>query len=103
MKIPHLKRDGSFRPQIRKCISELEASDIAQIALSTAGGYKGNVTVEIGNIDEVSFEASLELSDWTRFPARIRAAATELRDQGFIGTFKIYHDEGILLIERRKP
>ena len=81
-------------------IGGLRSSGSVRIPLTPAGGYKGNVQVEIGSRNEDEFEADLELTDTTRFPARIRAAATELRDQGLKGTFRISHDDGVLEIRR---
>jgi hypothetical protein len=99
MKVPHLKRIGKFRPQIREQIERLKSSGSVYITLRPAGGYKGDVLVKIGNPKEEEFDASLDLSDWTRFPARIRASATELRDQGLMGAFQISHDNGALKIK----
>jgi hypothetical protein len=100
MKIPHLKRDGTFRPQIREAIQNLKASPVVHVSLYPAGGYNGAVTITISNRHEREFHIGREISDSTRFPARIRAAATELRDQGFRGRFRISHDDGALQIER---
>jgi len=98
MKIPHLTRDGSFRPQMREAITRLKEFKFIEITLSPQGGYKGEIEVIIGSRNEAEFEATIDLSDWTRFPARIRAAATELRDQGFTGSFRVSHDAGSLKI-----
>jgi hypothetical protein len=84
-----------MRPQI----AMLKDAHIVQILLHPTGGYKGSIDVVISDLKEQEFNADLELADWTRFPARIRAAATELRDQGYSGVFKISHDEGRLQIE----
>ena len=100
MKIPHLTRNGSFRPQMREAIADLKDCDSVQVSLAPAGGYKGDLILRIESSNEKEFEANRELSDWTRFPARIRATATELRDQGFTGSFRITHDSGILTISR---
>jgi hypothetical protein len=100
MKIPHLTRDGSFRPQLRAAIATLTDSDAIQVTLSTGGGYNGSIQVRIGPRAEAEFEAAVELADPSRFPARIRAACTELRDQGCSGTFQVTHEDGILTISR---
>ena len=99
MKIPHLKQDGKFRPQIRGQLESLRSADRVSIELHESGGYDDCIEVTIGDVADEEFEAAVQLSDPTRFPARIRAAATELRDQGFIGTYKITHSDGLLLIE----
>ena len=100
MKIPHLTRNGTFRPQMRTQLAALSDCDFVQISLSPTGGYKGAMDVTIGKRSEDEFEAEVELSDPSRFPARIRAACTELRDQGYTGSFRITNDDGILTISR---
>lgn len=100
MKIPHLTRNGSFRPQMRDSVTTLTDCDSVKISLSPTGGYKGAINVTIGNRKEAEFEAAVELSDSSRFPARIRAACTELRDQECTGPSRITHDDGILTISR---
>ena len=100
MKIPHLTRDGTFRPQIRTPIAALSDCNVVQISLSPTGGYKGSIQVRIGPRAEAEFEAVVELPDPSRFPARIRAACTELRDQGYTGPFRITHDDGMVTISR---
>jgi len=100
MKIPHLTREGTFRPQMRTQLAALSDCDFVTTSLSPSGGYKGAIDVTIGPRAENEFEAAVELSDSSRFPARIRAACTELRDQGCTGPFRITHDDGILTISR---
>jgi len=100
MKIPYLVRDGKFRPTIR---NELEAKgclDKLEINLKMPGGYRGNVEVAIGGPTEKEFEANVNISDRTRFPARIRAAATALRDRGCKGLFQIQHNNGKVQITK---
>lgn len=62
-------------------------------------GYKGEAVVVIGQ-DDREFETGWQGADETRFPARIRAAATVLRRRGMFGRFRIWHDDGVLVIER---
>jgi hypothetical protein len=100
MKIPHLIRSGSFRPQIRDKVESLNGSDVIEIQLQPEGGYSGVIEIEIQDPQESHLEAAVNLTDASRFPARIRAACTELRDQGFIGKFRISHDDGLLTIQR---
>jgi hypothetical protein len=95
-----LVRDGKFRPTIR---NELEAKgclDKLEINLKMPGGYRGNVEVAIGGPTEKEFEANVNISDRTRFPARIRAAATALRDRGCKGLFQIQHNNGKVQITK---
>lgn len=70
------------------------------VPLGKPGGYRGRVSITIRAATEAEFEAELDLEDWTRFPARIRAAATALRDAGRFGTFFVEHEDGILKIAR---
>jgi hypothetical protein len=66
------------------------------------GGYPGKVEVVIqpGNADD--FEVDWHHGDPTRFPQRIRAAATWLRDHGHFGAFHISHADGALTIAKRE-
>jgi hypothetical protein len=98
MKIPHLVRDGSFRPLIRKALEDSHRRLPLTVPLRKEDGYPGNILISILSRDEKEFEAEVDLSDWSRFPARIRATATELRDQGFVGRFRIIHNNGVLII-----
>jgi len=68
------------------------------VPLGNPGGYSGQASIAIHAANEAEFEAGMELADWTRFPARIRAAATALRDAGRFGTFSVEHEEGTLII-----
>jgi 5-methylcytosine-specific restriction protein A len=64
------------------------------------GGYEGSLIVTIEKEDETGFETDWENPDVTRFPARIKAAATALRNQGYWGTFVVSHKNGSLSIKR---
>ncbi len=72
-----------------------------QIALE-AGGYPGkiNVIIDAGKLTE--FETDWSAGDQTRFPARIKAAATALRDCGSTGSFDISHADGVLSISKAR-
>ena len=62
------------------------------------GGYGGRVTVEIRHDDRASFGTDWESTDLTRFPARIKAAATALLNCGCSGRYLIEHSDGRLTI-----
>lgn len=62
------------------------------------GGYPGKIRVGIQPGRPDDFEADWERNDPTRFPQRIRAAATWLRNHGHFGSFVIAHDDGLLTI-----
>jgi hypothetical protein len=38
--------------------------------------------------------------DWTRFPARIRAVATSLRDSNLWGNYLVFPDDGEIELEK---
>ena len=75
----------------------LNAGQIIQVLLE-AGGYSGKIKVTVKPSDLMEFETDWEHSDATRFPARIKAAATALRDCGYVGGFNISHTDGVLSI-----
>jgi hypothetical protein len=64
------------------------------------GGYDHSVSVTISLDNTVDFETDWQGSDPTRFPARIKAAAAALLQQGMSGSFQISHQDGILSIKR---
>lgn len=64
------------------------------------GGYSGRVSATIRLENPTKFETDWEASDPTRFPARIKAAITALRNCGCSGTFAIVHRNGGLSIKR---
>lgn len=99
MKIPHLTAtDRSAFYSIVMSALKNGAPPI-QIDVGKAGGYPGRHTVTIGAVDELEFEADVELSDWTRFSARIRAACTALRDSNMPGNYLIAHEDGQLSVQ----
>jgi hypothetical protein len=102
MKIPHLTQTdrSEFYPLIREALRGAENQFPVTVPLGKPGGYNGEVTLTTRAANEAEFEANLELTDWTRFPARIRAAATALRDSGRFGTFNVTHAEGQVTIDR---
>lgn len=99
MKIPHLSHihRSKFHPLVAEALRQSNRLPLT-VELRKRGGYKGTVTVVIRKNTEKEFLANREMKDWTRFPARIRAAATALRDAGMIGTYKITHENGSLEI-----
>lgn len=101
MKIPHLTEvdRSKFYPLVRDAIRNAGGQWPIVVALGKGGGYEGSVKVILGAATEAEFEAQVELNDWTRFPARIRAACTALRDGGQLGSFEIAHHDGILTIK----
>lgn len=77
---------------------KLKSGGIFRIDLGKGGGYAGRVLVTIRPNDTTSFETNWEGNDPTRFPARIKAAATALLNCGFLGCYEILHRDGNLEI-----
>lgn len=63
------------------------------------GGYNGHLIVTVQPGITSAFQAEWS-KDPTRFPSRIKAAATALRNCGITGSFNISHDNGRLFIMR---
>lgn len=70
------------------------------VVMLDEGGYSGRVTVAIREADMSHFSAAWGGSDPTRFPVRIRAAATALFNCGCFGEYAICHENGTLSIMR---
>ncbi len=98
MKIPHLVRDGQFLSRIKEALETEGCPGCVTIKFSKGGGYSGSIEVTIGSPTEKEFDADVSLKDRTRFPARIRAAATALRDAGCQGRSLVSHADGVLTI-----
>src|SRR5690606_29828981 len=63
-------------------------------------GYDGEILVEVLPEPDDAFLSNWEGSDLTRFPERIRAAATVLREAKCYGRFLIAHRQGLLSLTR---
>ena len=98
MKIPHLVKNGQFLPLIKQVLKAEGCPGNMTIKFPKGGGYSGKIEVTIGSPTEKEFDAAVSLKDRTRFPARIRAAATALRDVRCKGRFVIGHADGVLTI-----
>jgi hypothetical protein len=98
MRIPFLIQQGKFRPVIRTAIEHTAGRFPVTVQFQIGGGYGGSIRVKIEKSQSLEFQADWESQDWTRFPARIRAAATAPRDTGHFGTFDISHQDGTVLI-----
>jgi hypothetical protein len=100
MKIPHLTQThlSKFYPLAKDALTKAAGKWPVLVTLGKPGGYNGEREVAITTAHEPEFESDFEADDWTRFPARIRAAATALRDAGFTSSFLISHKDGELRI-----
>lgn len=103
MKILYLRdrpENTEFYPTLRKAVGAWRPVDGSPSRLSCdlkqTGGYSGDFFVEV--IPGVKFESNWQGRDETRFPARIRAAATALRDTAHLGKFRVSHRDGMITI-----
>lgn len=99
--IPYTTR-SRFLPVIEECLCSQRNSFTAgyPVCISLeSGGYSGDtiVVVQLGN--SRTFQTDWQGKDPTRFPQRIRAAATALRNYQFEGRFRITHKDGALRIQ----
>jgi hypothetical protein len=106
MDIQYLKRRSEFlapcESVIRAQRQDLDAGEpIRVIFAKLEKGYPGKVTVVIRSDNPLVFDTNWGgASDPTRFPARIKAAATALRECGLDGSFDIEHEAGELVIQK---
>lgn len=102
--IPYLTRRSAFVEPVRAVIRAAGGVEygrpLAMAFDAPAPGYAGTLEVVISPTDPHEFETTWTGADPTRFPARIRAAATALRDEGCCGRFRVAHDSGRLRVER---
>ncbi|MBW3570671.1 MAG: hypothetical protein KY467_06155 [Gemmatimonadetes bacterium] len=92
--------DSSFRPRIEHAVAQSRGlSRPLRIEFGTRGGYTRDVWIEIPGDDPRTFRSSWGGAE-RRFSARLRAAATVLRDRGIRGRFRAAHEDGILRLER---
>jgi len=84
--------------------AQQEALNAGQTIIITfkPGGYPGEIKVIIDAGKLTEFETDWSAGDQTRFPARIKAAATALRDCGSTGSFDISHADGVLSISKAR-
>lgn len=100
MDIPYLTRSrflAHCEAAIRENRDTLHGGGSVSITFDD-GGYAGRVTVEIRLDDGSTFGSDWNGSDVTRFPARIRAAATALLNCGCGGRYLVTHADGSLTI-----
>lgn len=101
--IPYLRNTATsdFYAQVQEVIEREMPLDPGKTIVwnfQKTGGYELAVEVIIKPGEE--FVSNREYRDPTRFPARIRAAATALRDTGNFGLYSISHRESVLTINQ---
>ena len=82
---------------IRGHRAELDAGSEVSVTLSD-GGYEGRIVVTIRPNDHSFFGTDWTNTDPSRFPVRIKAAATALLNCGCAGPFEVSHTDGSLTI-----
>ncbi len=100
MDVPYATRSAflaACEDAVRQGREALEAGQPVEVVFEE-GGYPGRVTVEIREHDDVTFGTDWESTDITRFPARIKAAATALKDCRCYGRYLIEHNAGAVTI-----
>ncbi len=82
---------------IRARRTDLDGGGTVHVELSE-GGYDGRIVVTIRNDDRTLFGTDWTSSDPSRFPVRIKAAATALLNCGCYGVFEVSHADSTLAI-----
>ncbi len=98
-------KTSKFLPQLEEHIENnmatIQSGQEVFIRLSDdLDGYANETVISIDSKNKLTFESDLDLRDPTRFPARIKAAATALRNQECDGKFRVSHKEGFVRIRR---
>src|SRR5262245_6889282 len=102
MEITFVERSRFLAPceeVIRRDRAVLDASGTIRVSFQDAG-YEGSRTVTILAGDSTSSGTDWSTTDETRFPARIRAAATALFNCNCDGQFLVVLSDGVLEISR---
>ena len=89
-----------FTGQVRDIISESPAAMEWECRLAGAG-YSGKMDIVVQNGEHFLAWTSVRFDDPTRFPARIKAAATALREEGVTGEFEVVAEKDTLKIVRK--
>ncbi len=100
MKIPYLIRKSKFTPLIIKSLKENDVykEEVKLIFCESRLGYNGEIKVTITQGEDKEFTVDKKFSDPTRFPARIKSAATALKELNLYGEFMISHRDNEIKI-----
>jgi hypothetical protein len=105
MKVPYLTQRGEIYTQCQAQVTEAE-EDLAngkEITITINrqdAGYTGEIIVAICEGNDTHFDTNWSCQDVTRFPARIRNAATVLHDEGLYDMFRISHCNSTIRIRK---
>lgn len=98
--IPFNVRSSSFASRIEQAVRQSrELSRPVRIQLEP-GGYERDARIRIRADDRHHFLTDWNGKDPSRFSARLRAAATVLRDLGLFGEYHASHHDGLLTLRR---
>ena len=81
MHIPYNKVESRFSPLLVEKLNALRVSRNVTINLSEEKGYPAKLQITLVSTNQVTFKMNFTQKDPTRFPARIKAVATELHFQ----------------------
>ncbi len=100
VEIPYATRTGSgYSELIRKVIASEPNSNIWEFDFQTKG-YSGNMNLEIYKEQKFVAWTHTRYDDISRFPARIKAAATALFNERQLGEFNIAARDTRIIIKR---
>ena len=94
------RRDKGFTKEVRNAIAENRAGIEWECTLD-GKGYCGKMDVEVHNDEHFVAWTSVRYDDPSRFPARIKAAATALFEEGLQGEFHVHAENDKLKIVRK--
>jgi hypothetical protein len=104
MQLPFAARSRFTAPMVQTLLMQraaFEAGEVITIMLTEIrDGYPGQAIVDLTLQHPSGFLADWTGQDATRFPARLRAAATALNEIGARGRFVLIHRAGELTIQR---
>ena len=103
--IKHLIKASTFLEDITPKITEkshsISSGESVELTFEKDGGYPcPEITIRIDSATPDKFATSWTGSDPTRFPARVKAVATALRDLGMNGVFQVSYKDGKLSIQK---
>lgn len=91
---------SSFYGRIEQAVAASDGLTRAvELDLGKRRGYARDVYIDIPRDDPHAFRSSWAGAE-RRFSARLRAAATVLRDRGIHGGFHATHHDGVVRLER---
>jgi hypothetical protein len=98
-RISYNVKKSSFRAPIEAAIRESgRLARPIEVNLGPRGLERNDVLIVIDPGDSATFGTDWEGTDPSWFSARLRAAATVLRDQGLPGRYRASHCDGVLTL-----